>query len=192
MFFTWSLKVIFSSSVTARNLTVETFIRIESRILISIAFFSGWRLSYMRFYWCWEKVCWHCASYQLLPAPYSQWHGHCKCHCRMQQLLYHQQNEQNASYLRIYTCLWYTEEKVLGPTPNPVEHPCNVWHRETAVFDWDVLFPVTQIRQKQCCMTPLTPLCKSLLINMLWLTVSNAFEKSRYTVMVLCLLSNVE
>ena len=30
-FFTWSLKVRFSSSVTPRNLTVDTFVRIESR-----------------------------------------------------------------------------------------------------------------------------------------------------------------
>ena len=37
-FFTWSLKVRFSSTVMPRNLTVETFVRIESRILMSIAF----------------------------------------------------------------------------------------------------------------------------------------------------------
>ena len=48
--FTWSLKVRFSSNVTPRNLTVETFVRIVSRILMSNAFFSGWRLSYMKFY----------------------------------------------------------------------------------------------------------------------------------------------
>ena len=44
----------------------------------------------------------------------------------------------------------------------------------------------------QLCMTPLVPLCWSLLINMSWLTVSNAFQKSRYTAMVLCFLSNDE
>ena len=38
-FFTWSLKVRFSSSVTPRNLTVEIFVRIEFRLLISVAFF---------------------------------------------------------------------------------------------------------------------------------------------------------
>ena len=32
--FTWSLKIRFSSSVTPRNLTLETFERIESRILM--------------------------------------------------------------------------------------------------------------------------------------------------------------
>ena len=37
--FTWSLKVRFSSSVTPRNLTVETFVRMVSRILMSNAFF---------------------------------------------------------------------------------------------------------------------------------------------------------
>ena len=37
--FTWSLKVRFSSSVTPRNLTVETFVRIVSQILMSNAFF---------------------------------------------------------------------------------------------------------------------------------------------------------
>ena len=35
--FTWPLKVIFSSSVTPRNLTVVTFVRIDSRILMSNA-----------------------------------------------------------------------------------------------------------------------------------------------------------
>ena len=37
--FTWSLKVRFSPSVTPRNLTVEIFVRIVSRILMSNAFF---------------------------------------------------------------------------------------------------------------------------------------------------------
>ena len=37
--FIWSLKVRFSSSVMPRNLTVETFVRIVSRILMSNAFF---------------------------------------------------------------------------------------------------------------------------------------------------------
>ena len=45
--FTWSLKVRFSSSVMPRNLTVETFLRIDSRILVR---FSGSRSSYMKFY----------------------------------------------------------------------------------------------------------------------------------------------
>ena len=36
--FTWSLKVRFSSSVTPRNLTVETFVMIDFRILISNGF----------------------------------------------------------------------------------------------------------------------------------------------------------
>ena len=39
IFFTWSLKVSFSSSATPRNLTVETFVRIESGSLMSDAFF---------------------------------------------------------------------------------------------------------------------------------------------------------
>ena len=37
--FTWSLKVRFSSRVSPRNLTVETFVMIVSRILMSNAFF---------------------------------------------------------------------------------------------------------------------------------------------------------
>ena len=95
-----------------------------------------------------EKVCWPWANYQCLPAPYSQCHGHCKCRCRMQKLLYPQQNEQNTSDLRTYTYHWYTKDRVLGPTPNLVEHPSNVWHRLIAVFDWDVLFHVSQIQLK--------------------------------------------
>ena len=37
--FTWPLKERFSSSVTPRNLTVETFVRIDSRIFMSNGFF---------------------------------------------------------------------------------------------------------------------------------------------------------
>ena len=37
--FTWYLKVRFLSSVMPRNLTVETFVKIDSRILMSNAFF---------------------------------------------------------------------------------------------------------------------------------------------------------
>ena len=37
--FTWSLKERFPSSVTPRNLTLETVVRIDSRILMSNAFF---------------------------------------------------------------------------------------------------------------------------------------------------------
>ena len=37
--FAWSLKIRFLSNVTPRNLTVETFVRIDSWILISNAFF---------------------------------------------------------------------------------------------------------------------------------------------------------
>ena len=38
-FFTWSLKVRFSSSVMPMNLTAETFVRIKSQIPMSIAFY---------------------------------------------------------------------------------------------------------------------------------------------------------
>ena len=52
--------------------------------------------------------------------------------------------------LRIYTCHWYTKERALGPTPSLWNPQCNIWqwHRGTASFDWDILFPVTQIRLK--------------------------------------------
>ena len=53
-------------------------------------------------------------------------------------------------------------------------------------------FLLHKYNSNQRCMTPQTPLCRSLLINTLWLTVLNAFEKSRYTAIVLCLLSNDE
>ena len=69
---------------------------------------------------------------------------------------------------------------------------CNVWDRGTAGFDWDVLFPVTQIRHKPVIHDTSDAIYRRLLINMLWLTVLNAFEKSRCSPMVLCLLSNDE
>ena len=53
-------------------------------------------------------------------------------------------------------------------------------------------FLLVKYDSNQCCMIPLTTFCRSLLINMLWLTASNAFEESRYAAMVLCLLSKDE
>ena len=64
----------------------------------------------------------------------------------------------------------------------------NVFIWGTAVFDWD-MFPITQIRLEQLCLTPLMTLCRNLLINISWLSGSNAFEKSKYTAMLLCLQS---
>ena len=64
------------------DLTVETFVRIESGILMSIVF-TGWRSSYTKFYRRWEKVCCPWASYQHLPVPYSQWHEHCNLLCNL-------------------------------------------------------------------------------------------------------------
>ena len=47
---------------------------------------------------------------------------------------------------------------------------------------------LTQIRLNQLCMTPLMPSCRNILINMSWLIVPNAIEKSTYTTTVLCYL----
>ena len=79
----------------------------------------------------------------------------------------------------------------------PNTEPCGT---PTVMFDIEELqflieeycFLLLKYDSNQCCMTALTPLCRSLLVKMLWLTVSNAFEKSIYTAMVLCLLSNDE
>ena len=66
-----------------------------------------------------------------------------------EKLLYRQKNEQNASGLRIYSMtLIYNENKSIGPTPSHAEHLYNVWHGGTGVVDWDILFPITQIRIK--------------------------------------------
>ena len=48
--FTWSSKVRFTSGVTTNNLTVETFLRIDSRILMSNPFFWLKILPYMKFH----------------------------------------------------------------------------------------------------------------------------------------------
>ena len=58
----------------AKNLTVETFVRIESRILMSIAYFWLEIIIYQVLLTLRESLL---ASSQHLPAPYSQWHGHC-------------------------------------------------------------------------------------------------------------------
>ena len=104
----------------------------------------------------------------------------------MQKLLYHQQNEQNVSDLRIYTCHWFTKEST-GPNTDPCGTPNVMFDIEELQFLIETYcFLLLKYDSNQCCMTPLMPLCRSLLINMLWLTVSNAFEKSRYDIQQWC------
>ena len=121
-YFTWSLNVRFSSSATPRILKNVTFVRIESQILISIVFF-------------WLEIIIHEVLLTLresllvlsqLSTPTSSlftvaW-------TLLMSLLdakpvVSSAKWQNASDLRIYTCHWYTKERVLGPTPSLVEHP---------------------------------------------------------------------
>ena len=83
--------------------------------------------------------------------------------------------------------------KSTGPNTEPCGTPNVMFDIEEFQFLIETYcFLLVKYDSNQCCKTPLTPLCRSLLINMLWLIVSNAFEKYRYTAMVLCLLSNDE
>ena len=84
----------------------------------------------MKFYWRWEKVCRPWASYQHLPAPYSQWHGivnvtvGCKNYCIMSKMKkthliwesIHVIDIQKKEYWAQHRSLWNTQ--------------CNVWHKE--------------------------------------------------------------
>ena len=119
--FTSTLNARSSSSVTPRNLTVETFVRIDSRIWMSNAF-----------YWLEIIIYEVLLTFREILFVFSQFSIHISSWFtvtwtllmsrRMQKLLYRQQNEQNASGLRVYACHWYIIEKVLGPTPILVEH----------------------------------------------------------------------
>ena len=63
-------------------------------------------------------------------------------------------------------------------------------YRGTAVFDWHILFPITQIRQKPGLRdTSVASMQELTHQHMLRINVSNAFEKSRYAAMVLCMLA---
>ena len=176
---------------TPRNLTVEAFIRIESRILMSIAFFIIYiyhmKLSYMKSYWRWEKVCWPRASYQQLPVLYiimslsdaktvvssAKWTKHIWFEDLFMSLIYKRKSTlPNTEPCRIPYVMFDKEELQLL-----IETYCFM------LLKWD---------SNQSCLAPVTPLCRSLLINMLWLTVWKAFEKSGYTALVLCFLSDDE
>ena len=80
------------------------------------------------------------------------------------------------------------QKKKYGPT-DPCGTPNVMFDIEEVQFLIET-YEIRQIRLKPALYDTLAPLCRSLLINMSWLTVSNAFEKSRYTAIVLCLLSN--
>ena len=98
-------------------------------------------------------------------------------------------------------CIWFDDlymsliykRKSTGPNMETCETPNVLFDLEELQFWIEMYcFLLVEYDSNQCCMTPLTLSCRSLFINMLWLAVSNGFEKSRYTAMVLCLLSNDE
>ena len=93
----------------------------------------------------------------------------------------------------LYMSLIY-KRKSTGPNTDPCRTPNVMFNTEELQFFLieTYCFLLLKYDSNQFCMTPLTLLCRSLFIDMLWLTVSNVFEKSRYTAMVLCLLSNDE
>ena len=104
-------------------------------------------VGYMKFYWRWEKVCWPWASYQHLPAPDSQWHVNVTVGCKNCCII----SKMNKTHL-----IWgsihviYIEKKKYWAQHRALwKTQCNVCDRGTAVFGWDVLFSVTQIRLKQ-------------------------------------------
>ena len=118
------------------------------------------------------------------------------CHCRMQKLLsivyWSAKSTKRIWFEDLYMSLIY-KRKSTGPHTKSYETPNVMFDIEELQFLIETYcFLLLKYDSNQCCMTPLTPLCRSLLINMLWLTVSNNFEKSRYTSMVLCLLSKDE
>ena len=175
--FTWSFTVRFSSSETPLNLTVETLVRIESRILMSIAFSLVWDYRIRSLTDVERK------SVGITPViNTSQFLIHsamnivnvivwCKNCCIVSKMnkthliwgSQHVIDIQKKKYWAQHRALWNTH--------------CNVWHRGTAIFDWDVLFPVTQIWLKPVLHDISDAIMHILLINMLWLTVSNAFKK---------------
>ena len=147
-FFTRSLNLRFSSNVTPRNLTVETFVRIKSRILISIAFFLVgdyhiWSYTYVeRKSVDLEPII---NTYQLSShigmdiVNVTVGYKNCCIISKMNKthLIWgsiHVIDIQKKEYCAQHRSLWNTQ--------------CNVRHRGIAVCDWDVLFPVSQIRLK--------------------------------------------
>ena len=137
--FTWFLKVRFSSSVKPRNLTVETFVRIDSRILMSNAFFwleitkyevlntfkeSLLVLCQLLFTVAWTLLMSLSDVKTVVSSAKEQAH-----------LVWgsmHVIDIQNEKYCEKHRALWNTQ--------------CNVWHRGAGVFDWDKLFPTDFVR----------------------------------------------
>ena len=99
--------------------------------------FSGWRLSYMKFFWRWEKVCFPWASYQQLQLKYRAW-------TLLMSLSDAKTVVSSAKWTKriwfedLYMSLIY-KRKSTGPNTDTCGTP-------NAMFD--VLFPVTQIRLK--------------------------------------------
>ena len=105
-----------SYCVRPRNLTVETFISIVSRILTANEFFWLKIIIYEVLLTFRESLL--VLSHLSTPTS-SQFTEAWTLLTSLSdaKTLYHQQNEQSASGLRSYGCHWCTKEKVLGPTP---------------------------------------------------------------------------
>ena len=140
--FTWSLKVRFSSSVTPRNLTVETFVRIVSRILMSNSFFlvGDYHI------WSFTNVEWK--SVGLEPVINShQFPVHwgmnivnvavgCKNCCIVSKMNKEHLVWGSMHVIDVQKKKYRAQHRALRNTL------CNVWHWGAGVFDWDILFPI--------------------------------------------------
>ena len=121
IYFTCSLKVRFSKRVTARNLTVETVVRIESRSLVSDAFFWMEIIIYKVLLTFTESLL-DLSQLSTLTSSLFTVAWTVLMSLSDAKTAVSSANEHNASDLRIYVCHWYTNEKVLRPTPNLAEH----------------------------------------------------------------------
>ena len=156
-----------------RNLTVYTFVRIESLILTSITFFWLEIIIYEVLLTLRESL----LALSQLSAPTSSlftvaW-------TLLMSLSDANTVVSSAKWTKriwFYMSLIY-KRKSTGPNTDPCGTPNVMFDIEELQFLIETYcFLLLKYNSNQCCMTPLTPLCRSLLINMLWLTVECFWE----------------
>ena len=158
-------------------MTVETFVRIESRILMSIAFFWLVTIIYEVLLTLRESLLAlsqvSTPTSSLFTVAWTLLMTLLDAKTVVSSAKWTKRNWFDDLYMSLICIDPSQKKKYWAQHRSLWNTQCNAWGRGTAVFDWDVVLPITQIRLKPVLMTPLMQLCRSLLINMLWLTVSN-------------------
>ena len=117
--------------------------------------FSGWRLSYMKFYWCWEKVCWPWAIINTYQLPIHSGMDIVNVTVGWKTVVSSAKWTKRIWFEDLYMLLIY-KRKSTGPNTDPCGTPNVMFDIEELQFSIETYcFLLVKYDSNQCCMTPL-------------------------------------